>query len=187
MNAPEQPGLIGASIKRKEDYRFLTGSGQYTDDVVLPHQTYGAFLRSPHAHARLGKIDIEAATRAPGVVAVFTGADLVAENVGGLPCGWLIHSIDGSPMHEPPHPVLASEKVRHVGDPVALVIAESAKAAKDAAELIEVEYDILPAVTDTAHAADPGQAAVHDGVPGNMCYVWGHGDKAATDAAFANA
>jgi aerobic carbon-monoxide dehydrogenase large subunit len=187
MNAPEQPGLIGASVKRKEDYRFLTGSGQYTDDVVLPHQTYGAFLRSPHAHARLGKIDVEAATRAPGVVAVFTGADLVAENVGGLPCGWLIHSIDGSPMHEPPHPVLASEKVRHVGDPVALVIAESAKAAKDAAELIEVEYDILPSVTDTAHAADPGQAAVHDGVPGNTCYVWGHGDKAATDAAFANA
>jgi carbon-monoxide dehydrogenase large subunit len=187
MNAPEQPGLIGASVKRKEDYRFLTGNGQYTDDVVLPHQTYGAFLRSPHAHARLGKIDVEAAARAPGVIAVFTGADLVAENVGGLPCGWLIHSIDGSPMHEPPHPVLASGKVRYVGDPVALVIAESAKAAKDAAELIEVEYDILPATTDTAHAADSGQAEVHDGVPGNVCYVWGHGDKAATDAAFAKA
>ncbi|MEA3121984.1 MAG: aerobic carbon-monoxide dehydrogenase large subunit [Paraburkholderia sp.] len=187
MNAPEQSGLIGASVKRKEDYRFLTGSGQYTDDVVLPNQSYAAFLRSPHAHARLGSINVETAARAPGVIAVFTGADLVAENVGGLPCGWLIHSIDGSPMREPPHPVLASEKVRHVGDLVALVIAESAKAAKDAAELIEVEYTILPAVTDTAHAADPGQAEVHDGVPGNVCYNWGHGDKAATDAAFAKA
>jgi aerobic carbon-monoxide dehydrogenase large subunit len=187
MNAPEQPGLIGASVKRKEDYRFLTGSGQYTDDVVLPHQTYGVFLRSPHAHARLGKIDLEAAKRAPGVIAIFAGADLAAENVGGLPCGWLIHNIDGTPMREPPHPVLAREKVRHVGDPVALVIAETPKAAKDAAELIEVEYEILPAVTDTARAADPGAAPVHDDVPGNVCYTWGHGDKAATDAAFAKA
>ncbi len=187
MNAPEQPSLIGASVKRKEDYRFLTGSGQYTDDVVLAHQSYGVFLRSPHAHARIGKIDIEDAKRSPGVIAVFTGADLAAENVGGLPCGWLIHSIDGTPMHEPPHPVLAHDRVRHVGDPVALVIADSAKEAKDAVELIEVEYDILPAVTDTAHAADPGQALVHDDVPGNVCYTWGHGDKAATDAAFAKA
>jgi aerobic carbon-monoxide dehydrogenase large subunit len=187
MNAPEQPALIGASVKRKEDYRFLTGSGQYTDDVVLPQQTYGAFVRSPHAHARLGEIDLEAAKRAPGVIAIFTGADLAAEHVGGLPCGWLIHSIDGTPMHEPAHPVLAREKVRHVGDPVALVIAESPKEAKDAAELIEVEYDMLPAVTDTAHAADAGEALVHDGVPGNVCYTWGHGDKAATDAAFAKA
>jgi aerobic carbon-monoxide dehydrogenase large subunit len=187
MNAPEQPGLIGASVKRKEDYRFLTGSGQYTDDVVLPRQSYGVFLRSPHAHARLGEIDCEAAKHAPGVIAVFTGADLAAEHVGGLPCGWLIHSLDGTPMHEPPHPVLAREKVRHVGDTIALVIAESPKEAKDAAELIEVEYDVLPAVTDTAHAADAGQATVHDGVPGNVCYTWGHGDKAATDAAFAKA
>jgi carbon-monoxide dehydrogenase large subunit len=187
MNAPEQPGLIGASVKRKEDYRFLTGSGQYTDDVVLPQQSHGVFVRSPHAHARLGNIDIEDAKRSPGVIAIFTGADLAAEHVGGLPCGWLIHSIDGTPMHEPPHPVLAVDKVRHVGDPVALVIAESAKEAKDAAELIEVEYDVLPAVTDTAQAADSNQPLVHDSVPGNVCYTWGHGDKAATDAAFAKA
>ena len=187
MNAPEERRLIGASVKRKEDYRFLTGAGQYTDDIVLPQQTYGVFVRSPHAHARLGKIDVEAARGAPGVIAVFTGADLAAEKVGGLPCGWLIYSTDGSPMREPPHPVLATGKVRHVGDPVALVIAETAKAAKDAAELVTVDYDLLPAVADTAHAADSGQPAVHDEVPDNVCYTWGHGDKAATDAAFAQA
>ncbi|HEV3104753.1 MAG TPA: molybdopterin cofactor-binding domain-containing protein, partial [Trinickia sp.] len=187
MNAPEAHRLIGAAVKRKEDYRFLTGSGQYTDDVVLPQQTYAAFVRSPHAHARLGRIDTESARRAPGIVAVYTGADLAAENVGSLPCGWLIHNIDGTPMHEPPHPVLATEKVRYVGDAVAIVIAESPKAAKDAAELVEVEYDILPAVADTAGADQAGQALVHDGVPNNVCYTWGHGDKAATDAAFAKA
>lgn len=187
MNAPEERRLIGASVKRKEDYRFLTGAGQYTDDIVLPQQTYGMFVRSPHAHARLGKIDVDAARGVPGVIAVFTGADLAAEKVGGLPCGWLIHSTDGSPMREPPHPVLATGKVRHVGDPVALVIAETAKAAKDAAELVTVDYDLLPAVADTARAADSGQPAVHDEVPDNVCYTWGHGDKAATDAAFAQA
>ncbi|MFP6557245.1 xanthine dehydrogenase family protein molybdopterin-binding subunit [Paraburkholderia sp. B3] len=187
MNAPEPNRLIGAPVKRKEDQRFLTGAGQYTDDVVLPAQSYAVFVRSPHAHARIKRIDTSAAKAAPGVVAVFTGADLAAENVGGLPCGWLIHSIDGTPMHEPPHPVIAHEKARHVGDQVALVIAESVKAAKDAAELVEVDYEELPAVVDTAHAADAGQALVHDGVPNNTCYTWGHGDKAATDAAFARA
>jgi carbon-monoxide dehydrogenase large subunit len=187
MNAPDSHHLIGAAVKRKEDYRFLTGNGQYTDDVILPQQAYAAFVRSPHAHARLNRIDTDAAKAAPGVIAVFTGADLAADNVGGLPCGWLIHSIDGSPMREPPHPVIARDKVRHVGDQIAFVIAESPKQAKDAAELIEVEYDILPAVVDTAHAADPGQAAVHDDVPDNVCYTWGHGDQAATDAAFTKA
>src|SRR5580698_3429277 len=187
MNAPDPHPLIGASVQRKEDYRFLTGNGQYTDDVVLPQQTYAVFLRSPHAHARIKSIDTAAAKQSPGVVAVFTGADMAADNVGGLPCGWLIHSVDGKPMNEPPHPVMAHTKARHVGDQVALVIADSIKAAKDAAELIEVDYDVLPAVVDTAHAADPGQAAVHDEVPDNVCYNWGHGDKAATDAAFAKA
>ncbi len=187
MNAPEPNRLIGAPIRRKEDQRFLIGAGQYTDDVVLPAQSYAVFVRSPHAHARIKSIDTRAAKAAPGVVAVFTGADLAAENVGGLPCGWLIHSIDGTPMHEPPHPVIAHEKARHVGDQVALVIAESVKAAKDAAELVEVDYEALPAVVDTAHAADAGQPLVHDGVPDNTCYTWGHGDKAATDAAFAKA
>ncbi|GAB2906277.1 xanthine dehydrogenase family protein molybdopterin-binding subunit [Paraburkholderia jirisanensis] len=187
MNAPETHRMIGASVKRKEDARFLTGAGQYTDDVVLPQQSYAVFLRSPHAHARINSIDTTAARQAPGVIAIFTGADMAADNVGGLPCGWLIHSVDGKPMHEPAHPVIAHTKVRHVGDQVALVIAESVSAAKDALELIEVDYDVLSATVDTAHAADPGQPAVHDDVPDNTCYTWGHGDKAATDAAFAKA
>jgi len=187
MNAPDQHRMVGMPVKRKEDYRFLTGNGQYTDDIVLPGQTYAVFLRSPHAHARIKSIDIDAAKQSPGVVAIFTGADLAAESVGGLPCGWLIHSVDGTPMNEPPHPVIAHTKVRHVGDQVALVIADSVKAAKDAAELIEVDYDELPAIIDTTRAAESGAPAVHDEVPDNTCYTWGHGDKAATDAAFAKA
>ncbi|RQH03698.1 xanthine dehydrogenase family protein molybdopterin-binding subunit [Paraburkholderia dinghuensis] len=187
MNAPEPNRMIGAPVKRKEDYRFLTGAGQYTDDVVLPAQTYAVFVRSPHAHARIKRIDTTAAKASPGVVAVFTGADIAAEKVGGLPCGWLIHSIDGTPMHEPAHPVIAHETAQHVGDQVALVIAESLKQAKDAAERVEVDYEELPAIADTAHAADAGQPLVHDGVPNNTCFTWGHGDKAATDAAFAQA
>jgi carbon-monoxide dehydrogenase large subunit len=187
MNAPEQQHMIGAAVKRKEDYRFLTGAGQYTDDVVFPQQSHGVFLRSPHAHAKIRSIDTAAAKASPGVIAVFTGADLAAANVGGLPCGWLIHSTDGKPMNEPPHPVIAHDKVRHVGDQVALVIAESVKEAKDAVELIDVDYDVLPAAVDTASASNPGQPLVHDGVADNVCYNWGHGDKARTDAAFAQA
>jgi carbon-monoxide dehydrogenase large subunit len=178
--------MIGASIKRKEDFRFLTGTGRYTDDVTLAHQTWGVFLRSPYAHARIKRIDTTAAKAAPGVVAIFTGEDVAADKVGGLPCGWLIHSIDGSPMHEPPHPVIAQGKVRHVGDQVALVIAESLSAAKDAAELVEVEYEELPPVIDLAHASE-AKGTVHDEVPNNTCYVWGHGDKNAVDTAFAAA
>ena len=113
------PGVIGQSVRRKEDVRFLTGAGQYTDDVTFPHQTCGYFLRSPHAHAKIRKIDTAKAKAAPGVVAIFTGEDLTGVN--GLPCGWLITGTDGKPMNEPPHPVLAQGKVRHVGDQVALV------------------------------------------------------------------
>lgn len=116
-------GLIGQAVRRKEDLRFLTGAGQYTDDVNPPHHTHAFFLRSPHAHAKIRKVDTAKAKAAPGVVAVFTGADL--EGVNGLPCGWLITGTDGKPMNEPPHPVLAQGKVRHVGDPVALVVAET--------------------------------------------------------------
>jgi len=141
MNAP----LIGQSIKRKEDYRFLTGGGQFTDDVTLPRQAHACFLRSPHAHARIRSMDLERARSAPGVIAVFTGDDLAKAKVGGLPCGWLITGMDGKPMKEPPHPPLAQGKVRHVGDQVAVVIAETLNQAKDAAELIEVDYEALPA------------------------------------------
>jgi carbon-monoxide dehydrogenase large subunit len=175
---------IGKPLLRREDGRFLTGAGQYTDDVVLPGQTYGVFLRSPHAHARINSIDLTAALAAPGVLKIFTGADMAEAKVGGLPCGWLIHSKDGTPMKEPAHPVLAQGKVRHVGDQVALIVAETLLQAKDAVELVEVDYDVLPAVVDTGSAA--GHAtAVHDDVPGNVCYDWGHGNKDAVDAAFA--
>ncbi len=183
------PGLnspIGKPSRRREDERFLTGVGQYTDDVVLPHQTFAVFLRSPHAHARIKSIDLAKAKAAPGVVRIFVGADLAEAKVGGLPCGWLIHSKDGSPMKEPAHPVLAQGKVRHVGDQVALVVAESISEAKDAAELIEVDYEELPAVIDITKAQ--GHAgSVHDDVTDNVCYDWGHGSKDAVDAAFATA
>ncbi len=178
-------GFIGQSVKRKEDARFLTGAGQYTDDVTMANQTHAYFLRSPHAHAKLRNIDTSKAKKAPGVVAIYTGADL--EGVNGLPCGWLITSVDGTPMKEPPHHVLAKGKVRHVGDQIALVIAETREQAKDAAELIEVDYEVLPAVVDPAAALKPGAPQIHDEAPGNKCYTWAIGDKAAVDAAFAKA
>ena len=179
--------LIGARVERKEDYRFLTGAGQYTDDIALPRQTYAAFVRSPHAHAKVKSIRKDKALKAPGVLAVYTGEDLAAAKVGGLPCGWLIMSTDGQPMKEPPHPPLAQGKVRYVGDHVAVVIAESQNAARDAAELVEVDYDVLPAVVDASKATQKGAPAVHDIAPDNKCYVWALGDKAAVDAAFAKA
>ena len=188
MNEAVDPSKspIGQSVRRREDRRFITGAGHYTDDVVLQGQTYGVFLRSPHAHARIRSIDLAAAKKAPGVVDIITGADLADAKVGGLPCGWLIHSKDGTPMKEPAHPVLAQGKVRHVGDQVALVVAETLLQAKDAAELVVVDYEELPAVIDLS-AADSIGTAVHDDVPDNVCYDWGHGDKAAVEAAFAKA
>src|SRR2546421_8697892 len=143
---------IGASIKRKEDYRFLTGAGNYTDDVALPGQTYAAFVRSPHAHAKIKSIKKDKALKAPGVVAIFTGKDFADAKVGGLPCGWLITDVKGQPMKEPPHPCLAQGKVRHVGDQVAVVVAETLAQARDAAELVDVEYEVLPAVVDLSSA-----------------------------------
>ncbi|HEX6692158.1 MAG TPA: xanthine dehydrogenase family protein molybdopterin-binding subunit, partial [Burkholderiales bacterium] len=182
MNAP----LIGARVTRKEDYRFLTGAGQYTDDVQMPNQAYAAFVRSPHAHARIKSIKLEKAKKAPGVLGVFTGQDLAGAKVGGLPCGWLITDVNGQPMKEPPHPCLAQGKARHVGDQVAVVVAETLAQARDAAELVEVDYEVLPAVVDAA-AARASKVLVHDDVPQNTCYVWALGDKGACDAAFAKA
>jgi aerobic carbon-monoxide dehydrogenase large subunit len=181
MNAP----LIGARVQRKEDYRFLTGTGQYTDDVALPNQTYAAFVRSPQAHAKIKKISSEKAKKAAGVLAVYTGEDLAAAKVGGLPCGWLITDIGGKPMKEPPYPPLAQGKVRHVGERVAVVIAETPEQARDAAEMVTVDYEELPAVIDLAKARQA--PPIHDIAPDNTCYVWALGDKAAVDAAFAKA
>ena len=173
---------IGASVRRKEDARFLSGRGNYTDDINRPGQLHAFIRRSDRPHAKINGIDTAAAAKAPGVVAVFTGADMAADNIGGLPCGWQIHNKDGSPMAEPPHPVLAVGKVRHVGDPVAVVIAETKQAAKDAAELIVIDYQDLPAAATLRDALAPGAALVHDDVPGNICYDWHIGDKAVVDA-----
>jgi carbon-monoxide dehydrogenase large subunit len=180
-----ETGYIGQAVKRKEDARFLTGTGQYTDDVSLARQTHAYFLRSPHAHAKIRGIDTAKAKQAPGVVAIYTAADL--EGVNGLPCGWLITSVDGTPMKEPPHPVLAKGKVRYVGDAVAMVVAETRDQAKDAAEQIDVDYDVLPAVVNVVDALKPGAPQIHDEAPGNQCYTWSIGDKATNDAAFARA
>jgi carbon-monoxide dehydrogenase large subunit len=178
---------IGAAVRRKEDARFLSGHGSYTDDINRPGQLYAFVRRSDRPHAKIRSIDTSAAATAPGVVAVYTGADMAAENIGGLPCGWQIHSKDGSPMKEPPHPVLAVDKVRHVGDPIAVVIAETKQAAKDASEQIVIDYEDLPAVASLRDAIAPGAALVHDDAPGNICYDWHIGDKAVVDAAFAKA
>ena len=178
---------IGASVKRKEDIRFITGKGHYVDDVNRPGQAYAYFLRSPHAHAAIEKIDASAALKAKGVAAVFTGEDIAADKVGGLICGVMIHSKDGSPMNAGAHPALAQGKVRYVGDHVAVVIADTYTQARDAAEKIEVQYAELPAVVDLVKAASAGQAQIHDAAPNNTVYNWHLGDKAATDAAFASA
>lgn len=178
---------IGASVRRKEDARFLNGRGNYTDDINRPGQLHAYVKRSDRPHAKINGIDTAAASKAPGVVAVFTGADIAAEAIGGLPCGWQIHNKDGSPMAEPPHPVIAVGKVRHVGDPIAVVIAETKQQAKDAAELVAIDYTDLPAAASLAAALAPGAATVHDDVPGNICYDWHIGDKAIVDGVFANA
>jgi carbon-monoxide dehydrogenase large subunit len=180
MNAP----LIGARIERKEDYRFLTGAGQYTDDISVPGQAYAAFVRSPHAHANIKSIKTDKAKASAGVLAVYTGADLATAKVGGLPCGWLITDVNGQPMKEPPHPCLAQGKARYVGDHVAVVVAETAEQARDAAEKVEVDYEVLPAAVDPVKARAKGAPALHDIAPDNTCYVWALGDKAKVDEAF---
>ncbi|HVB68401.1 MAG TPA: xanthine dehydrogenase family protein molybdopterin-binding subunit [Acetobacteraceae bacterium] len=178
---------IGAAVRRKEDLRFLSGRGHYTDDINRPGQLYASIRRADRPHARIVGIDTAAAKASPGVSAVFTGADMAAENIGGLPCGWQIHSKDGAPMAEPPHPVLAVGKVRHVGDPVAVVIAATRQQAKDAAEKLVIDYEDLPSISGLRDAIAPGAPLVHDEVPGNVCYDWQIGDKALVDAAFARA
>ena len=178
---------IGASVRRKEDVRFLSGKGNYTDDINRPGQLHAVMRRADRPHAGINGIDTAEAGKAPGVVAIFTGADMAKEGIGGLPCGWQIHNKDGSPMAEPPHPVMAIGKVRHVGDPVAVVIAETKQQARDAAELIAIDYQDLPSVASTTDAIAAGAPLVHDDVAGNICYDWHIGDKAVVDGVFASA
>jgi carbon-monoxide dehydrogenase large subunit len=176
---------IGAAVRRKEDFRFITGKGQYTDDVVRPGETRAVFVRSPHARARVRNIDVAEAKRMPGVVDVLTGADLANDKIGNLICGWMIHSKDGSPMKMAPHPALAVGTVNHVGDAVAVVIADTVAHGKDAVEKVKVDYEVLPAVVDPAKAKSGPQ--IHDVAPNNTIYEWSLGDAKATDAAFAAA
>jgi aerobic carbon-monoxide dehydrogenase large subunit len=178
---------IGAPVRRKEDQRFITGKGQFTDDINRSGQAYAVFVRSPHAHADIRRIDTTAAMKSPGCLAVFTGADIAADKVGGLICGWMIHSKDGSPMKAGAHPALAQGRVRYVGDHVAVVIGETLPQARDAAERVTVDYDPLPAAVDVATAQNAGKAQIHAEAPGNTVYQWHLGDKAAVDAAFGNA
>ena len=178
---------IGASPRRKEDRRFITGKGNYTDDINRAGQAYAYFLRSPHAHARILGIDSAAALAMPGVVAVLTGKELAEDGVGGLICGWMVHSKDGTPMKAGPHPALAQEKVRYAGDAVAVVIAETYAQAKDGAEAVMVDYDVLPAVVDAKAALDASAPLVHDEIPQNMVFDWELGNFKETVDAFANA
>ncbi len=179
---------LGQSLTRIEDAALVQGAGRYADDFELPGAAHAYVLRSPHAHAEILSIDTAAARKAPGVLAVLTGADAAADSLGDIPCLVPVTNIDGTPRAETPRPVLARERVRHVGDPVALVVAETLAQAKDAAELITIEYEPLPAVVDTRGATQAGVPRVWDHIAGNQCFDIGAGsDKAVVDAAIARA
>ncbi|HET7849958.1 MAG TPA: xanthine dehydrogenase family protein molybdopterin-binding subunit [Pseudolabrys sp.] len=178
---------IGAAVRRKEDLRFITGKGQYTDDVVRPGETHAVFVRSPHARAKIKGIEVSAAKAMPGVIAVLTGVELANDKIGNLICGWMIHSKDGSPMKMAPHPALAAGTVNHVGDAVAVVIAETKGQARDAADKVKVDYEPLPAIADPAKAQAQGAPQIHEVAPNNTIYQWQLGDAKATETAFASA
>jgi carbon-monoxide dehydrogenase large subunit len=181
---PQHKTQIGRSVKRVEDRRFITGKGRYTDDIKLAGMLHAHIVRSVHAHATINNIDTSMAEEHDGVVAVFTGQDLIDDGVQSIPTGWQI----GDEMKEPPHYALAVDKVRHVGDGVALVIADSKFAAEDAGEKVMVDYDMLPAVTASDAAIEDDAPQVHgDAAPGNLCFDWVIGDADATDEALANA
>jgi carbon-monoxide dehydrogenase large subunit len=178
---------IGAAVRRKEDFRFVTGKGQYTDDINRPGQTYIHFVRSPHAHAKIRTIDTAEAKKCHGVVAVLTGTDLANDKIGNLICGWAITSKDGTPMKMSAHPAIAHGKANHVGDAVAVVIAETLAQAKDAGEQIKIDYEVLPAVSDPAKAQHKDAPQIHEVAPHNTIYNWHLGDQKATEAAFKSA
>ncbi len=178
---------IGQPATRKEDQRFLTGTGRYTDDINADGQAHGYVLRSPHAHAAIERLDTKAAAQAPGVLCILTGADVIAEGLGDMPLIGSVANRDGSDCLVPPYPVLATDRVRHVGNAVALVVAETLDQARDAAELIEVDYAPLPVITDTRRAAEPDAPVVWEETGTNVCFEWEEGDWGATEKAFAEA
>jgi aerobic carbon-monoxide dehydrogenase large subunit len=194
MNAPFDTALLGETkyavgqpVPRKEDPTLLSGKGRYTDDISVPGQAYAVMVRSSYGHGRIRGIDTAAAKATPGVLGVFTGADLVAAGLGPMPSGGAFKNRDGSDMPKPVQPPLTTDKVRFVGDPVAVVVAETWKQAKDGAEAVEVDIEPLPAVTTGRAAAAPGAPLVHEGTPGNLIYDFHHGDAEAVAAAFARA
>ena len=178
---------LSQSVRRVEDPRLLIGRGRYTDDITMPGEALGVVLRSPHAHARITSLDTSAAKAVPGVLAVLTGADLRKAGLGDVPCMVPMKNRDGSARSNTPRPALADEVVRYVGDPVAFIVAETSQAARDGAEAVVVEYDVLPSATDLATAWQPGQPPVWEEAANNVCFDWEAGDKAKTDAAFARA
>ena len=175
---------IGKPVRRKEDLRFITGRGQYTADITLPGQLYLAVHRSPHAHARIKRIDTRAAAAAEGVITVITAADLEALGIGCIPCVWPLVNAAGEAIFEPPHPILPRDKASYAGEPVAAVVATSAALAGDAAQLIAVDYEPLPAVASATAALAAGAPQVWDACPGNLAIDWELGDRAAVDAVF---
>ncbi len=178
---------IGQPVRRFEDHRLITGSGRYCDDIKVADQVYGYVVRSPYAHALIARLDKSAAKEIPGVLGVYTIEDLEAENIGNLPCLAAMPNKDGTPMKAPPRPALARSKVRHVGDPVAFIVAETIDAARQAADNLTIDYEPLPVVVETGRALAPDAAQIWDEAPGNLCVDWHVGDEGATDAAFAKA
>ncbi len=172
---------VGQPIRRTEDRRFLTGEGRFVDDVSMPEMAHMAILRSPHAHAGIDSVDTTAAAQAPGVLAVLTGADWIADGLGGIPTRTAAKNSDDSPIPVPDRQGLVATRARFVGDAVAAVIAETPAAARDALELIEVDYRPLPAVLSAEQALAPGAPLVWDDIPGNLCVRFEVGDAAAVE------
>ena len=178
---------IGARVLRKEDKRFITGKGKYTDDFKVAGMHYAAFVRSPHAHAKIKKINVKKASLMPGVAAILNGKQLTGDGIGNIICGWMVHSKDGSPMNMGAWSALATEYVRYVGDAVAIVVAETQAQATAAAEAVDVSYKVLPAVVNAVDAMKKGAPQLHPEAKNNIIFDWEIGDEAATDAAFAKA
>src|ERR1700744_4290574 len=178
---------VGQPVPRKEDDTLVRGQGKYTDDFSLPGQAYAWIVRSSHAHGVIRGIDTKAAKAMPGVLGVWTGADLAAANYNPFTCGMPLKSRDGSPLLQTNRPALVTDKVRYVGDPVAFVVAETVAQARDAAEAVMLDIDALPAVTDAAEATKPGAPQLYDHIPDNIALDYHYGDTARIEAAFASA
>ncbi|TIP97478.1 MAG: xanthine dehydrogenase family protein molybdopterin-binding subunit, partial [Mesorhizobium sp.] len=174
---------VGARVARKEDKRFITGAGRYVDDMVVPGMKHAAFVRSPHAHAQIRKIDVAKAQAMPGVIGVLTGKELKADGIGNIICGWMIHSKDGSPMKMGAWSPLAFDRVRYVGDAVVVVVAETKGQARDAAEAVDISYEELKAVVDAPKALERSAPQIHPEADGNLIFDWELGDSTATNAA----